>query len=327
MRIVKISEQAELNRIETFDNLWKHTVSHYTSKICIFPCPCLNTIPPFVTSWQIENEENKNWKFDAMVAISWFLNNTDFMSIIQVCRKFYSFSLNPSFRKYACKHDDYTWLCESISKEAKFIFGDPAGKNASRKLGLKGLVTKIHERKLEYLHGYHTCMNESLNHVKMGGGGITRKELNQWQTFGSRSMYQVSHINTGREIQTIRLHDALGIPLNPGYIEYLHKQDIQNRKTQEKKSSHAYKKQQQNLRRQTTLKRKERLSITTPDRAYKRGKQETQPLFDNDEISCPINGLMFCPLVGTDCTHTKGFKGMNCFQNHMRKKHPDDKLE
>jgi hypothetical protein len=324
MRIIKISEKAKPRMLETFDSLWKYTLCHYTQKICFFPCPCLSTIASSLITWQVENEENEIWVYGVSVCIFVLLSDTDFMLISQVCRKFYRFTLSSELRRYAYKHDDNTWLCESINKEAKFILGNPNGKNPSKKLGLKGIIDKIETRKLEYLHGYHTCMNESLNHVKMGGGGMTRKELNQWQSFDSRAMYQISHINTGKFIRASRLHLALSVPLFPLYIYHLKKEDIRNLKNKQKKSSHAYKKQKQYLQRQTTLKRKERTEAAANEKDYKKGRKKTQPLFD-DEISALNSGLFICPLLGNECTHTKGFKGLKCFDNHMRKKHPDYK--
>ena len=37
------------------------------------------------------------------------------------------------------------------------------------------------------------------------------KELNQWKTWTQRTIYQISHLNTGKELRAMRLHQCFGL--------------------------------------------------------------------------------------------------------------------
>ena len=41
-------------------------------------------------------------------------------------------------------------------------------------------------------------------------------------------MYQVSHINTEKEVQAFRLHHALDLPISLPLQDFLQKEDIKN---------------------------------------------------------------------------------------------------
>ena len=74
-----------------------------------------------------------------------------------------------------------SWLDENVKKDFDLIYGNSTAKVLQKKIGLKKMLENIQSSKFEYLHGYNTCLNESLNNFKTGGG-ITRKNLNQWGT-------------------------------------------------------------------------------------------------------------------------------------------------
>ena len=100
-------------------------------------------------------------------------------------------------------------------------------------------------------------MNECLNNFKMAGG-ITRKDLNQWQTWNARVKFKLSEYNTGRELQVDRLYHRLGVKFGEDFRTVLRKSDGRKLKRRLVTSGHIYKKRLNELDRIKTIKRSQR---------------------------------------------------------------------
>ena len=145
-------------------------------------------------------ESNTNLIESGWLYILPYLSLKKFVRIVTSYRWFYRFSLSPDIRRYFYKHNSLSWLNSENNKVHLFIEGNKNSRCIQKKNGLKVLLNDIQFKKTDYLHGYNTCNNESLNHFKMDGG-ITRKDLNQWQSWNSRVQFKISEYNTGKEIQ------------------------------------------------------------------------------------------------------------------------------
>ena len=170
-----------------------------------------------------------------------YLNDTDFTSLLQNCSELYFLSLDVCVRRYSYKHNVCSWLDQTITKDFVLIYGNPKSSVLQKKLGLKKLLENIHLNKADYIHGMNTCMNEFLNNYKMAGG-ITRKNLNQWQTWDQRVQYKISEFNTGQELQLDRLLTTLQLPFEENLRMKIRKKHKKKQKNRIYKSSHEYKK-------------------------------------------------------------------------------------
>jgi len=148
----------------------------------------------------------------------------------------------------------------------------------------------------------------------MGSGGITRKNIDQWGTWGQRTIFTLSEPNLGKEKQITRLRTKLQLTTPKLYQQHLQGVEKEKKKAAKVKSSREYKKRTRELAREKTLKRKERTEKTKSEgKEYKNAKQKTQPL---EEL--PVFEI-HCPVIG--CTHKKPYKSKAWLKRHIEAKH------
>ena len=152
----------------------------------------------------------------------------------------------------------------------------------------------------------------------MGGGGVTRKEIDQWNTWGPRTSWQISLKNDGISNHTFSLYNKLQLTISNKYKQQLQQKDLKKQKTAQTKASHPYKQRQAQLQRNAATKRKARtLTAKEQNRDYKNSKQRTQALdFEMDIVNKP---LFRCEVPG--CTHKKGFATLGWLKRHIDVKH------
>ena len=174
MWIIKRSE-GEKYSDETFRDLWCHTYTHYTQKICYERCPCLEDAIPIAVSWNVETENYEGFSENVILNIFRFLDNESFGRFSEICRTFFRLSLSSEIRRFRIKPDDMYWLNEKIPKQKVIIYGKKNASNQSKRMGLIGLLRKIFDDRKMFLHRFHTTMNESLFHKKIGEGSNKKR--------------------------------------------------------------------------------------------------------------------------------------------------------
>lgn len=278
MRVLKNSEKLYPNdrvaMCKEFLRQWSFTYEHYTRAVCPMDCPCAEqaTIP------KIEPEEVQLFPVDILVELFKRFDCRTHLIAVNLSRYFYAVGSQPSLRKFYYKPDKI-WLNKNNQKDKLFLEGNPHGKTRLRQIGLRLLIDKVKEDHRQFVHGFNTTRTESLHNERQG---LTDKRLDLWNSWSSRTLYQLSKPNMGRYEHFARLWDSLCLPISSNVQQFVQNLDEREKVQSSSRKTHEYVAQKKRRSVQKEQKKSQQKSFSkSKGQTYKTKKVDCRDPFQN----------------------------------------------
>lgn len=254
-----INEKLERkNLIEEFRKRMECAKSHYFSPLCDPHCPC--TSPKY--------------------SISTIFHSLPFQDIQQIVELFtILLQVLPNEQSVffqlglTCKAYYYAWQTPDLQQKVPMRirlpktkwFDDKGNEKKKKKIEeTKSLITKIIEKAKKFVHPYHTCYNESLNHSRT----VDAPKSHIYYSYEGRASLAPLRWNFGPGTSLSMIFDELGLVYDKSIKQYFQLLDKRAKNEQKRKKSLEYKKRQIEIQKNRTIDRKKEKELSQKKNDY-----------------------------------------------------------